>query len=101
MPPTTGYSFGDIVFVPFPVTDQTGTKRRPAVVVLTGRYNAERPDLILMAVTSQARPAGSGGEVPVNDWKAAGLIKPSVVCPLLLPCPKTRKASPSRIGLPQ
>jgi len=26
MPPTTGYSFGDIVVVPFPFTDQSATK---------------------------------------------------------------------------
>ena len=33
MPPTTGYSFGDVVLVPFPFTDQSGVKKRPAVVV--------------------------------------------------------------------
>ena len=32
-----------------------------------------------MAVTSQARPAATLGEVKVADWKTAGLIKPSVV----------------------
>ncbi len=33
MPPTTGYSFGDIVLVPFPFTDQSTTKRlKPSVV---------------------------------------------------------------------
>lgn len=79
MPPTTGYSFGDIVLVPFPFTDQSATKRRPAVIVSNERYNRERPDLVIMAVTSHAQPAGSIGEVQVKDWQAAGLIKPSVV----------------------
>ena len=27
------YAFGDVVLVPFPFTDQTGIKKRPAVVV--------------------------------------------------------------------
>ena len=36
-----------------------------------------------MAVTSQARPAGSVGEVQVKDWKGAGLIKPSIVKPVI------------------
>jgi mRNA interferase MazF len=82
MPPTTGYSFGDIVLVPFPFTDQSGSKRRPAVIVSSRRYNDERPDLILMPITSQ-RPVGTIGEVNVKDWKAAGLIKASVVKPIL------------------
>jgi mRNA interferase MazF len=29
----TGYEFGDLVLVPFPFTDQSAVKRRPAVVV--------------------------------------------------------------------
>ena len=33
MPLTTGYSFGDVVLVPFPFTDQSGSKKRPAVIV--------------------------------------------------------------------
>ena len=83
MPPTTGYSFGDVVLVPFPFTDQSATKRRPAVAISSERYNSERPDLIIMAVTSQAKPAGSLGEVPVKEWQAAGLLKPSVVKPVI------------------
>ena len=55
MPTTTGYEFGDVVLVPFPFTDQRKTKRRPAVVVSSGRYHQERPDLIILAVTSQVR----------------------------------------------
>ena len=83
MPPTTSYSFGDIVLVPFPFTDQSAIKRRPAVVVSSRAYHVERADLIIMAVTSQARPAPKLGEVHVTDWKAAGLIKPSVIKPVL------------------
>jgi mRNA interferase MazF len=30
----SGFDFGDVVLVPFPFTDQSGTKKRPAVVVL-------------------------------------------------------------------
>jgi mRNA interferase MazF len=83
MPPTTGFSFGDILLVPFPFTDQSATKRRPAVVVSTERYNHERADLIIMAITSQARSAGLHGEMQVTDWKDAGLLKPSTVKPVI------------------
>lgn len=83
MPPTTRYSFGDIVLVPFPFTDQSATKRRPAVVISSSSYHRERADLIIMAVTSQTRPAGTIGEVNVKDWKRAGLIKPSVIKPVI------------------
>lgn len=53
MPTMTAYEFGDVVLVPFPFTDQTATKKRPAVVVSSAAYNLNRPDIILMAVTSQ------------------------------------------------
>ena len=36
-----------------------------------------------MAITSQARPAGAIGDVNVKDWNAAGLLKASVVKPVL------------------
>ena len=79
----TGYEFGDIVLVPFPFTDQATTKKRPAVVVSTTAYHEQRPDLIVMAVTSQMKPAQRLGEVPVREWAHAGLLKPSVIKPVL------------------
>jgi mRNA interferase MazF len=33
------YSFGDVVLVQFPFTNQTNSKRRPAVVVSKASYN--------------------------------------------------------------
>lgn len=83
MPTTTAYEFGDVVLVPFPFTDQTGTKQRPAVVVSSTRYNAERPDLVIMAVTSQVRPPGVAADVAIVHWREAGLLKSSVIKPVI------------------
>ncbi|HEY0546213.1 MAG TPA: type II toxin-antitoxin system PemK/MazF family toxin [Pyrinomonadaceae bacterium] len=79
----TNYSFGDVVLVPFPFTDQTNNKKRPAVVVSSAVYNSERPDLILMAVTSQMKTVQAVGEVILEEWKQAGLLKASIIKPVL------------------
>jgi mRNA interferase MazF len=49
----TDFKFGDVVLVPFPFSDQISTKKRPAVIVSSPAYHQSRPDLILMAITSQ------------------------------------------------
>jgi mRNA interferase MazF len=79
----TNYEFGDVVLVPFPFTDQTTTKKRPAIVVSSADYQLQRLDLILIGVTSQANPASSFGEMTIANWKNTGLIKPSIVKPVL------------------
>lgn len=79
----TGYKFGDLVLVPFPFTDQSAVKRRPAVVISSPAYHQTRPDLLIMAVTSQQPSILSVGEVQVQDWQGAGLLKPSVLKPVL------------------
>lgn len=76
------FDFGDIVLVPFPFTSQTASKKRPAVVVSSNSYNAAKPDIVLMAVTSQLRPSPILGEVWLQAWQAAGLIKPSAIKPI-------------------
>lgn len=81
------FAFGDVVLVPFPFTSQAASKQRPAVVVSSSAYALERPDVVLMAITSQLRPAPAAagvnwGEVWIADWQAAGLLKPSAVKPI-------------------
>lgn len=76
------FEFGDVVLVPFPFTDQTATKQRPAVVVSSRAYNFAKPDLVMMAVTSQLRPATTLGDVWLQDWATAGLLKPSAIKPV-------------------
>jgi mRNA interferase MazF len=72
------YEFGDVVLVPFPFTDQTSAKQRPAVIVSKRSYNHARRDVVAMAITTNLQP----GELTITDWKTAGLLKPSVVKPI-------------------
>lgn len=83
MPSTTSYEFGDIVLVPFPFTDQTSVKQRPATIVSSAVYNRERRDLILLAITSQIQPSVFHGEASIAEWQAAGLVKPSILKPVV------------------
>jgi mRNA interferase MazF len=78
----TDYEFGDVILIPFPFTNQTTAKRRPAVVVSSTAYHRNRPDLILMPITSRIRPSPSFGETTVDQWETAGLIKPSFIKPI-------------------
>jgi mRNA interferase MazF len=71
----TGSEFGDVLLVPFPFTDQSTTKRRPAVVVSSAAYHRERPDLIILAISSQARPAAFG-EAAIGKWRRPGCCGP-------------------------
>ena len=76
------YEFGDVVLVPFPFTNQTASKQRPAVVVSGRAYNAARPDIVIMAITSQLHPIGTPGDVWIAEWRTANLLKPSGIKPV-------------------
>ena len=78
----TSFEFGDIVLVPFPFTDQSTTKKRPAVVINSVAYSTERPDVIIMAITSQLR-SENAFDVRVTDWQTANLLKPSAIKPVV------------------
>jgi mRNA interferase MazF len=84
IPSMINYNLGDVVLVPFPFTDQSEAKKRPAIVVSSQEYNDRLPDLILMAVTSQIKPVASYGEMNISQWKQAGLLKPSVTKPIFV-----------------
>jgi mRNA interferase MazF len=73
MPTTTVYKRGSVVLLPFPFSDQSSAKIRPAVVV-----NPDYPsdDLLVVAVTSVG-DALRPGEFPIQFWREAGLIHPS------------------------
>ena len=75
MPTTTSYNRDAVVLLPFPFSDLTAAKLRPAVVA-NPRYPSD--DLIVVAVSSLAgalRP----GEFAIQFWREAGLLHPSFV----------------------
>lgn len=76
MKSTMTYSFGDVVLVDFPFSSNIGIKKRPAVVVSSETFNKSKEDLVLLAITSQIDNL-TFGEVLVNNWQEAGLLKPS------------------------
>ena len=76
------YEFGDVVLVRFPFTSHTASKQRPAVVVSNRAYNMARPDVVIMAITSQVRFHSGLGEVFISHWKAANLLKQSAIKPV-------------------
>ncbi|MBK5931769.1 PemK-like protein [Halochromatium salexigens] len=89
MPPMTTYSFGDVVLVGFPFSHLQAIKKRPAVIVHSPAYR-EQPDVILMAITSQIRPSLMTPEMLLHDWQSAGLLKPSMLKPLVATIEKSK-----------
>jgi mRNA interferase MazF len=75
----TTLSRGSVVLVPFPFTDLPVVKRRPAVVVSSNEYNRATGDVIIAQITSKVRSLPRPGDHLVGDWKAAGLLLPSLV----------------------
>ncbi len=77
------YQFGEVVLVPFPFTNQVESKKRPAVIISSAAYHSSRPDLLIMAITSQAHTAQDFASCSLVDWQSAGLLKPSFAKPVL------------------
>lgn len=72
---TINYNRGAIILLPFPFSDQTSAKIRPAVVV-SPRYPSD--DLLVVAVTSVGETLRPG-EFAIQLWRESGLIHPSFI----------------------
>ena len=79
----TSHQRGDVVLIPFPFTDLTTTKTRPAVVVSSQLYHQVRSELLLAYVSSQVSKANTQFDYILTEWDVAGLPKPSFVRPKL------------------
>jgi len=68
---------GDVVIVPFPFSDLSQSKRRPALVIATLRGD----DLILCQITSQNLTDYYAVAINNNDFETGSLNKPSNIRP--------------------
>ena len=78
----TEYNRGDVVLVSFIFTDETGVKRRPAVIISSEAYHAGRDEAIIAAITSRTDRILIGDHL-IADWQYAGLLFPSVVTSII------------------
>ena len=81
MPSTTAYKRGNVVLVPFPFTDLSSTKQRPALIVSADSFNATHADVILVAITSQVPSSLASDEFlfSQDELRSCGLPKPSIL----------------------
>jgi len=59
----------DIILVPFPYPDQTGMKRRPALVLSSDEFNRTAPDAIICGITSFNNGDSHLVAVKKEDWE--------------------------------
>ena len=77
----TGYNQGDIILIPFPFTDFSTFKQRPAVVISSDHFNQTHQDVIVAAITSHIPDHIAEDEylLSVDELKPTGLPKASLI----------------------
>lgn len=91
------YQKGDIVLIPFPFTDLTTTKTRPAVVVSVDEFQRETNNFTVAMITSV--PHHTPYDYEIRDWVGAKLLLPSWIRTKLATLdPKLVRYMPGRLA---
>lgn len=72
-----GVDAGDLVLVPFPFTDLSARKTRPALVLSRREYNEASEDVILLGVTSNLRRTDRSVLLDTDDMDSGELVATS------------------------
>ncbi|MBN2011879.1 type II toxin-antitoxin system PemK/MazF family toxin [candidate division KSB1 bacterium] len=68
----------DIILVPFPFSDLTATKKRPALVISPDEFNTGI-DVVIAFITSKLDSPYRIGDYQIQAWQNANLPKPSMI----------------------
>ena len=75
----TSYSQGDIVLIPFPFTDLSHSKKRPALVLSNKKYNKETEDFIVCGITSNLKDRRYSVLITKKDLEKGFIPKKSII----------------------
>ncbi len=89
----TSLQAGDVVTGLF--AGAVENKARPAVVLSSAVYHANRPDVLIGFLTTQVAGANAPTDYALTEWKAAGLTQPSAFRAFLA---TVRPAEVTKIG---
>ncbi|MBI5873644.1 MAG: type II toxin-antitoxin system PemK/MazF family toxin [Candidatus Omnitrophica bacterium] len=75
------YAQGAVVLIPFPFTDFSTIKQRPAVIISSNEFNRAHDDVIALAITSRIpeSPTVENYVLSREEIDSARLPKPSLV----------------------
>ena len=66
------------MLVGFVFADESGSKKRPALIVSSLAYNRRRAEVVVAAITSNVERR-LFADHPIREWRSAGLLFPSLV----------------------
>ena len=69
----------DIVLLPFPFSDQSGLKARPAVVLSNDKFNSANEDIIVCAITSNVDKSKYNVIIDQGDLERGYLYQKSAI----------------------
>ena len=69
------YKQKELVLLPYPFTDQDGTKMRPAIVISNDSFNNKCPDRIMVPITSVIKEDPCSIMISQNDLASGKLDK--------------------------
>lgn len=72
------YKKWDIILVPFPFTDLSTIKKRPALIISPDSYN-DGLDFVIAFITSKIDAKERLGDYQIKYWQKANLPKPSML----------------------
>ena len=89
MQPMTTFSPGDIVLVPFPISDKLSSRKRPALILAMTSREGGLSEITIAQITGHTSGPKLKGEHTIQNWQEAGLLRPSMARLRLATVPTT------------